>query len=126
MSDYAKGLAGIIAAETQISFIDGQKGILEYVGIPIGELASRSSFEETVFLLWNKRLPTADELAIFNAEFKSHEALPAGMDNRLLALAINQSVAYVSLCHTFRFMLVMFAAPIAFKALRLRPIGHDS
>ena len=64
MTTFAKGLEGVIAAETKMSFIDGQKGVLEYVGIPIGELSSNSSFEETVFLLWNTRLPKADELAL--------------------------------------------------------------
>jgi citrate synthase len=57
MSDFAKGLEGIVAAETNMSFIDGQKGILEYVGIPIGELASKGTFEESVYLLWNQKLP---------------------------------------------------------------------
>ncbi len=65
MSTYAKGLEGIVAAETEMSFIDGQKGILEYVGISIGDLSEKSTFEETVFLLWNKRLPTKDELTKF-------------------------------------------------------------
>ena len=35
-----KGLEGVVAAETTMSFIDGEKGILEYVGIPIGELSA--------------------------------------------------------------------------------------
>ena len=54
-STYSKGLEGVIAAQTEMSFINGSEGILEYVGIAIGDLASQSSFEETVFLLWNKR-----------------------------------------------------------------------
>lgn len=45
---YSKGLEGVIAAETKISFIDGEKGVLEFVGIPIGELASNSTFEDGV------------------------------------------------------------------------------
>jgi len=57
MSTFAKGLEGVVAAETRMSFIDGEKGILEYVGIPIDDLARNSTFEETVFLLWNTRLP---------------------------------------------------------------------
>lgn len=47
---------------------------------------------------------------------------PGGMmEMSMLALAINQSVAYVSLCHTFRFALVMFAAPVVFQLLRRKP-----
>ena len=68
MSDYAKGLEGIIASETEMSFIDGTKGVLEYVGIPIGDLGANSTFEETVFLLWNQRLPKADELDAFTKD----------------------------------------------------------
>ncbi|GMV25943.1 MAG: citrate synthase [Phycisphaerae bacterium] len=70
MANYSKGLEGVIAAETKLSFIDGEKGVLEYLGIPIGELATYSTFEETVFLLWNGRLPTKAELESFNAEIR--------------------------------------------------------
>ncbi|MBI1304892.1 MAG: citrate synthase [Phycisphaera sp.] len=59
---FDKGLANTIAAETQMSFIDGAKGVLEYVGIDIDTLARNSNFEETVFLLWNTRLPSKAEL----------------------------------------------------------------
>lgn len=70
MANYSKGLEGVIAAETKLSYIDGEKGVLEYLGIPIGELASNSTFEETVFLLWNGRLPTESELTSFNTEIR--------------------------------------------------------
>jgi citrate synthase len=86
MTTFAKGLDGVIAAETQMSYIDGQKGVLEYVGIPIGELSSNSTFEETVFLLWNLRLPKAAELKAFTSTLRSHYALPDGMDARIRAL----------------------------------------
>ena len=59
---FDKGLANTVAAETQMSFIDGGKGVLEYVGIDIDTLARNSNFEETVYLLWNTRLPTRAEL----------------------------------------------------------------
>ncbi|MCX5651236.1 MAG: citrate synthase [Planctomycetota bacterium] len=59
---FDKGLANTVAAETQMSFIDGGKGVLEYVGIDIDSLARNSNFEETVYLLWNTRLPTRAEL----------------------------------------------------------------
>lgn len=41
----AKGLEGVVAAETEMSFIDGEKGVLEYVGIDIDSLARHSTFE---------------------------------------------------------------------------------
>jgi citrate synthase len=86
MAMVSKGLEGIVAAETKMSFIDGEKGVLEYVGIPIGELATHSTFEETVFLLWNLRLPTKAELEKFQHELRKRYELPAGMAQRLLAL----------------------------------------
>lgn len=76
MSTFAKGLEGIVAAETRMSFIDGEKGILEYVGIPIDALARNSTFEETVFLLWNCRLPKKGELAEFSEQIRSRYTLP--------------------------------------------------
>jgi len=95
MTTYAKGLAGVVAAETEMSFIDGEAGILEYVGIPIGELSQRSTFEETVFLLWNKRLPSAAELSLFGKELRERYELPAGMENRLTALPVNAMPMHV-------------------------------
>lgn len=86
MPAFSKGLEGVVAAETKMSFIDGEKGVLEYVGIPIGELASSSTFEETVFLLWNGRLPRKPELDQFTQELRTRYELPAGMEQRLLAL----------------------------------------
>jgi citrate synthase len=73
---FDKGLANTIAAETQASFIDGAKGVLEYVGYDIDSLARNSTFEETVFLLWNRRLPNASELATLAAELRAEYDLP--------------------------------------------------
>jgi len=72
---FSKGLEGVIAAQTEMSFINGSEGILEYVGIAIGDLASKSSFEETVYLLWNKRLPSKGELEAFTKDLRSHYTL---------------------------------------------------
>lgn len=69
-----KGLAHTIAAETSLSYIDGENGILEYVGIDIDALARNSTFEETTALLWRRRLPTSSELAEFERDL--HAAAP--------------------------------------------------
>lgn len=61
-----KGLEGIVATTSSICWIDGEAGVLSYRGIDIHELAARSTFEETAFLLWNGKLPTAPELMQFN------------------------------------------------------------
>ncbi len=61
-----KGLEGIVAANSGICWIDGEAGVLAYRGIDIHELAQKSTFEETTYLLWNGKLPTASEQAIFD------------------------------------------------------------
>ena len=66
-----KGLGNTIAADTQLSFIDGAKGVLEYVGFDIDSLARNSTFEETTWLLWNGRLPLAYELADFSKQLQT-------------------------------------------------------
>ena len=76
---FDKGLANTIAAETQMSFIDGGKGVLEYVGIDIDSLARNSTFEETVYLLWNRRLPNLTELAAFTQSLRDEYELPEGI-----------------------------------------------
>ncbi|MHC4263045.1 MAG: citrate synthase [Planctomycetota bacterium] len=73
------GLAGIPAAESAISFIDGQAGILEYRGYRIEQLAEQSNFEETAWLLMYGELPNADQLAKFREQLRARRELPAGL-----------------------------------------------
>jgi len=77
-----KGLEGIVAANSGICFIDGEAGVLAYRGIDIHELAERSTFEETTYLLWNGRLPTELELR----EFSSQLALAREVDQRIVEM----------------------------------------
>jgi citrate synthase len=58
----SKGLEGVVATTSRICFIDGDRGVLAYRGIDIHELAHRSNFEETCYLLWFGKLPTRHEL----------------------------------------------------------------
>ncbi|MCA9292141.1 MAG: citrate synthase [Phycisphaerales bacterium] len=74
-----KGLANTIASDSRMSFIDGQQGILEYVGVDIDSLARHSTFEETVFLLWNCRLPKKSELDGLVAQIRAEYDIPAPM-----------------------------------------------
>jgi len=71
-----KGLEGIIASKTSISYIDGQNGRLFYQGIEINELADNSTFEETVYLLWHGQLPNRQQLAELDATLKAHRQIP--------------------------------------------------
>ena len=57
-----KGLEGVVAATSSICFIDGDAGILAYRGIDIHDLADKSTFEETCYLLWHGKLPSRPEL----------------------------------------------------------------
>ena len=70
-----KGLEGVVASQTSLSFIDGLKGVLVYRGYNIHELAPNASFIESVFLLWNGRLPTRPELGAFEARLAGLRAL---------------------------------------------------
>lgn len=73
--EYKPGLEGIPAAQSSISYVDGQKGILEYRGIPIEELAEKSNFLETAYLLIWGTLPTQEELDAFETEIRYHRRI---------------------------------------------------
>lgn len=75
MRDFFPGLAGIPAAKSSISFVDGEQGILEYRGIRIEDLAEHSSFLETAFLLLFNRLPTRLELENFTRDITFHRRI---------------------------------------------------
>jgi len=72
---YSPGLAGIPVAESSVSYVDGQKGHLEYRGIDIEELAEKSSFEETAFLLLYGHLPSEEELKVFDIRMRHHRRI---------------------------------------------------
>jgi len=73
--EYKPGLEGIPAAQSSISYVDGQKGILEYRGIRIEELAEKSTFLETAYLLIWGELPTQEELKVFEHEVLFHRRI---------------------------------------------------
>src|SRR5882762_9343041 len=76
-----KGLEGIVATSSSICWIDGDAGVLSYRGIDIHELAQRSTFEETTYLLWFGKLPNAAQLAEFTANLSAARKLdPKSID----------------------------------------------
>ena len=77
-----KGLEGIVAANSGVCYIDGEAGVLAYRGIDIHELAVKSTFEETTYLLWNGILP--NQLAL--RQFQSQLALARSLDVRIIDL----------------------------------------
>src|SRR5436305_1537100 len=70
-----KGLEGVVAASSSICYIDGDAGVLAYRGIDIHELAEKSTFEETCYLLWFGKLPTRAELADLNKKLAAERKL---------------------------------------------------
>ncbi len=73
--DFMPGLAGVPAAKSSVSDVDGQQGILEYRGIRIEELCAKSSFLETAFLLLLGRLPAKSELDQFVGDITHHRRI---------------------------------------------------
>ena len=87
------GLEGVVAAETRLSSVDGEAGALIIAGFPVEELASRASFEETVYLLWHDALPDAGQLTTFREEFAGWKALPGATLELLRAAAAEKAPA---------------------------------
>lgn len=82
-----RGLEGVVACSTGISSI--QDATLSYRGYTIEDLASKSTFEEVVFLLWNDRLPTADELTALKKELGAQMTLDPEFVKALKTLPTN-------------------------------------
>src|SRR5438128_8410801 len=75
---YSPGLAGVIAGETQICWVDPNAG-LAYRGYDIHDLAERASFEEVAYLLLNGELPTTKQLPEFTKQIAAERELPAAV-----------------------------------------------
>jgi citrate synthase len=73
------GYANTGACMSKITFIDGEEGILRYRGYPVEDLAERSSFVETAYLLIFGELPTAAQLADFRRLLGQHEFIHEDM-----------------------------------------------
>lgn len=73
--EFKPGLEGVPVTLSSISFVDGKKGILEYRNIPIEELALKSTFLETSYLLIWGELPTQTELDAFEKEIRYHRRI---------------------------------------------------
>ncbi len=67
------------SCKSAITFIDGERGVLRYRGIPIEQLAEKSTFVETTLLLMYGELPTAEHIAHFSALLTQHEMLHEGL-----------------------------------------------
>lgn len=86
------GLDGVVAAQTRLSSVDGEAGELIIAGFPVEALANRASFEETVYLLWNDRLPNTEQLADFRKALINRRSIPA-LALQVLEAAARQKVS---------------------------------
>ncbi|MFC7156098.1 citrate synthase [Halomarina halobia] len=82
-----KGLEGVLVAESELSFIDGDAGRLIYRGYSIDDLAREASFEEVVYLLWHGDLPEAGDLAEFADAMSTERDLEGGTQDLVRELA---------------------------------------
>ena len=73
------GFSSTGSCKSAITFMDGEKGILRYRGIPVEELAEKATFKETAFLLINGELPTHDELTRFSVRLNDHSLVHEDM-----------------------------------------------
>ncbi|HEV8259110.1 MAG TPA: citrate/2-methylcitrate synthase [Casimicrobiaceae bacterium] len=74
-----RGLKGVYFDRSRVCFIEGRRGELLYRGYSIHDLAERSTFEETCYLLLKGKLPERAQLEAFEAELKSARMLPAAV-----------------------------------------------
>jgi citrate synthase len=83
---HAKGLEGIVAAETRLSDVRGEEGTLIYAGYNINEIAGKITFEEVIHLLHENRLPNRAELTALKRTLAGCRPLPAQVVDILRAL----------------------------------------
>jgi citrate synthase len=73
--DFMPGLAGVPAAKSAVSDVDGQRGVLEYRGFRVEDLCAKSSYLETAFLLLFGHLPTQPEMARWTSDITHHRRI---------------------------------------------------
>ncbi|MCJ7839806.1 citrate synthase/methylcitrate synthase [Lederbergia sp. NSJ-179] len=90
-----QGLKGVIAAETAISYIDGQKGYLVYRGREAKEIALKYSFEEAAYFLWHGSIPTNAEKEDLNKQLKCYRVLPKNTEKIIALLPMDMELMSV-------------------------------
>jgi len=81
---YDPGFMSTAAAESAITYLDGDAGILRYRGYPIEQLAEKSSFVEVAYLLVNGELPNQEQLEVWSTDIKYHTYIHENMRKRFL------------------------------------------
>jgi citrate synthase len=70
------GLEDVVACDSAICYLDGDRGVLAYCGYDIHDLARGATFEEVCYLLWHRRLPTRAELGDLQSQLAAARPLP--------------------------------------------------
>ncbi len=82
-AEQKKGLEGVVVADTRLSKVMGDVGRLIYSGYEIQDLAEHATFEEVVYLLWHKALPTQTQLDQFHRAITAEMSLPQPLLNMM-------------------------------------------
>ncbi len=98
MAKVKAGLDGIVVAQQDIGFIDGEKGELIYRGYHIDELAPNALFEEVIYLLWHDKLPNEEELAQLDERLVTRRNLEK--DHLKLIRSMPANARPMSVCRT--------------------------
>src|SRR5438046_3578413 len=108
--EYSPGLAGVIAGETAICWVDPNAGLM-YRGYDIHEMAQKASFEEVAYLLLNGELPNGKQLVEFTQQIASVRALPSPVTEmmRLLPSATHR----MDMLHTRVSMISVFGTDLS-------------
>ena len=85
--DLKKGLEGVLVAESELSFIDGDEGRLIYRGYEIEDLARGASYEEVLYLLWHGDLPNREQYEAFRDAMASERHVADGVLDTVRELA---------------------------------------
>src|SRR5437588_9346017 len=85
---YSPGLAGVIAGETSICWVDPNAGLM-YRGYDIHEMGDKATFEEVAYLLLNGELPNAKQLKDFKQQIASERALPPQVEQMMQLIPKN-------------------------------------
>jgi len=89
MITYDPGLGNTAACQSSVTYIDGDKGILRYRGIPIEQFTDKPNFVEVAWLLIFGRLPNREELRIFSNQLTENELLHEGLKHQLQHIPVD-------------------------------------
>ena len=106
MMAYDPGFSNTANTRSTITYIDGSKGILQYRGYPIEQLAGKATFLEVAYLILKGELPTSDELDTFRDEVRIHTYIHENLTKlidafRYNAHAMGMAISTVAAMSTF-------------------------